>query len=433
MRGSLLIAEHCDPGLVLCRLGETIHAPSLTKTHALMDPETRLTRAGQDIDDSSGGAVPSLPQSVLSEFDGVDTSSGVADARSGAPVRRSLENTLADLDGGAGAVACATGMAAVSTVTSLFDAGAHLLCTRACSANTKRLFSHLAEQGKLSVSYEDLSDREALLDAVRPNTEALWVETPSNPLLRIFDLKALSDFADAHDLRLIVDNTLLSPLLQRPLDYGADLVVYSTMTHLTGHSDAVGGVVVAGSERVSDELNFLATTHGTVYPAVASRVALRGSKTLSVRGQQHETNARAIAYLLHEHPAVERVHYPGLRHHPNHKRARQQQEGYGRVVSFLVDEDRVDAEDLLRATEVFTPAESLGGMASIIEHPATMSHDSKSQKQREEAGITNNLLRLTIGIESTDDLKGDLEQALEAAQTTSSTPVHRQEPMSVRV
>lgn len=392
-----------------------------------LDPETTLTLAGQTVDDSFNSVVPPLYQSAIFQFDDVGETKGFDYTRSGNPTRASLEETLADLDGGAGAVACATGMAAVSTVTSLFDADAHLICAHDCYGGTERLFSHLADQGKLSVSYEDLSDREALANAVRPETEALWVETPSNPLLRIVDLEALSEFADAHDLLLVVDNTFLSPLLQRPIDYGADLVVYSTTKYLNGHSDVVGGAIIARTEALADELDFTANAHGTVSAPFDSWLVLRGAKTLPVRLRQHETNARAIAHFLDDHPAVKRVCYPGLRDHPGHDIARRQQNGYGGMVSFFVDEAQADVKELLRSTEVFALAESLGGVESLIEHPATMSHASMAPEQREEAGITDGLIRLSVGIESTDDLRTDLDQALTAART--ATAVTDREPV----
>ena len=392
-----------------------------------LDPETTLTLAGQTVDDSFNSVVPPLYQSAIFQFDDVGETKGFDYTRSGNPTRASLEETLADLDGGAGAVACATGMAAVSTVTSLFDADAHLICAHDCYGGTERLFSHLADQGKLSVSYEDLSDREALANAVRPETGALWVETPSNPLLRIVDLEALSEFADAHDLLLIVDNTFLSPLLQRPIDYGADLVVYSTTKYLNGHSDVVGGAIIARTEALADELDFTANAHGTVSAPFDSWLVLRGAKTLPVRLRQHETNARAIAHFLDDHPTVKRVCYPGLRDHPGHDIARRQQNGYGGMVSFFVDEAQADVKELLRSTEVFALAESLGGVESLIEHPATMSHASMAPEQREEAGITDGLIRLSVGIESTDDLRTDLDQALTAART--ATAVTDREPV----
>ena len=384
------------------------------------DPETELTLAGQDLDTSYNSIAPPLYQSANFRFEDVGETKGFDYSRSGNPTRGSLEDILADLDGGAGAVATSTGMSAVATVTHLFDTDAHILCAHDCYGGTERLFSYLADQGKLSVSYRDLSDHEALADAVRPTTEALWVETPSNPLLRIVDLEALAEFADAHDLLLVVDNTFLSPALQRPLEHGADLVVYSTTKYLNGHSDVVGGAIVARTEALAEDLDFVANAYGTVAAPFDSWLVLRGMKTLPVRMRQHETNARAVAHALDEHPAVDRVWYPGLRDHPGHETARKQQGGYGGMVSFVVADD-VEVKTVLRSTEVFALAESLGGVESLIEHPTTMSHASMAPEQREAAGITDDLVRLSVGIESTDDLLRDLDQALEAARTTRST------------
>jgi cystathionine gamma-synthase len=400
------------------------------------DPATTLALAGQDLDESYNSIAPPLYQSANFRFEDVGETKGFDYSRSGNPTRGSLEDTLAELDGGAGAVATSTGMSAVATVAHLLDADAHLLCAHDCYGGTERLFSYLAEQGKLSVSYEDLSDREALADAVRPTTEALWVETPSNPLLRIVDLEALAAFADAHDLLLIVDNTFLSPALQRPIEYGADLVVYSTTKYLNGHSDVVGGAVVARTEGLAEDLDFVANAYGTVAAPFDSWLVLRGAKTLPVRMRQHETNARALAHFLDEHPAVDRVCYPGLRDHPGHEIARRQQDGYGGMVSFFVADD-VEVETLLRSTEVFALAESLGGVESLIEHPATMSHASMAAEQRAEAGITDDLIRLSVGIESTDDLTRDLDRALSAARPAASAgapePDSVPDPKTVRI
>lgn len=396
-----------------------------------LDPETTLSLAGQNVDDCFNSIVPPLYQTAIFQFDDVGETKGFDYSRSGNPTRKALEDTLADLDGGAGAVACSTGMSAVSTVVSLFDADAHIICAHDCYGGTERLFSHLADQDKLAVSYEDLSDREALTDAIRPETRALWVETPSNPLLRIVDLEALADFADAHDLLLIVDNTFLSPLLQRPIDFGADLVVYSTTKYLNGHSDVVGGAIIGRTDDLVEELEYVSNAHGTVAAPFDSWLVLRGAKTLPVRMRQHETNARSIAHFLDDHPAVQRVCYPGLRDHPGHETARKQQNGYGGMVSFFVAEDQVDVDELLRSTDVFALAESLGGVESLIEHPATMSHASMTPEQREIAGITNGLIRLSVGIESTDDLKQDLDQALAAAHSPKTDTVREKEPVGV--
>jgi len=368
-----------------------------------LDPETQLALAGRE---------PAGPST--------DTGSE----------RAALEDTLSSLDGGAGAVACSSGPATISTVAHLFDTDAHLICAPDCYGGSE-LFSALFADAPPSVSYADPSDPATLTDTVRPETEALWVATPSLPRLRVVDLEAIAAFADAHDLLLVVDNTVLSPLLQRPLDHGADLVVYSSLRPLSGHADVEGSAVVAGTAQLADHLATAArTTEATLAPS-DSAVLLRGLRTLSVRTQRRETNARSIAYALREHPAVERVCYPGLRSHPDHEIARRQQDGYGGVVSFVVDPSRVDATALLEETEMIAPGTSLDGVATRINHPVTMSHASLSPEQREAAGLTDTLVRLSVGIESTDDLTADLEQALYSAQTSTDGAKRPQEPISV--
>lgn len=393
-----------------------------------LDPETTLAQAGRALKGTNARA-----SSSPSSLSGATTSSknGTSDEAESAPSRSAFEDTLARLDGGAGAVACSTGTAAISTVVHLLSDDAHVLCARTCRAGTRHHLSRLTDQKALSVSYADASSPEALHDALQPNTEVLWIETPSNPLLHVVDLEVLSAFADAHDLLLAVDNTVLSPILQRPIEYGAGLVVYSSMQHLNGHTDTVGGAVIARTKALTETLQTAADTHGTAAASFDSWLALRGAKTLSVRMQQHETNARSLAYVLDEHPAVRRVRYPGLRDHPDHETARRQQDGYGSLISFFVDPDRVDVNTLLQACEVFAPAESAGGIESSIEHPTTMTHATVPREQRANAGITEGLIRLSVGIESTDDLTADLEQALKAARTSRRKSVRTRRPASL--
>jgi cystathionine gamma-synthase len=368
-----------------------------------LDPETQLALAGRD----SAGAF-----------------------NDNSLARTALEETLSSLDGGAGAVACSTGPATASTVANLFDADAHLICAPECHDGTAHVSSPLADAAVPAVSYEDPSDPSALTNAVRPETEALWIATPALPRLRVVDLQAVAAVADAHDLLLVVNNTVLSPLLQRPLDHGADLVVYSPLRPLSGRADVEGGAIVARTPQLTDLLDAAARTIEADAPPDSAQI-LRGLRTLSVRTQRRETNARSLAYFLHEHPAVERVCYPGLRHHPDHEVARRQQEGYGGIISFVV-ENQVDVHELLCSTEVVATAESLGGAASRIEHPATMSHASMDPEQRKAAGITDNLLRLSVGIESPDDLTTDLEQTLDTAQTSTAESEQRRKPMGIK-
>lgn len=390
-----------------------------------LDPATTLAQAGPDLSRISDGAPTPPSQNGTSPPSTQDNEP-----------RCALEKTLADLDGGAGAVTCSSGAAAMTTITHLFDADAHILCSDDCRVSTWRLFSQLGEKDTLSVSYEDLSDTEALTNAVQPNTEAVWVATPSSPLLNIADLEVLSAFAEAHELLLIVDNGVLSPVIQRPIEYGADLVVYSTLQHITGHSDAAGGAVIARTEALAAELTSARNAFGTAAPAFDSWLALRGAKTLPVRMQQQEKNARSVVHLLDEHPAVHHVYYPGLREHPGHDIARKQQDGYGGMVSFEGAPGHVDPETILRSTHVFTTTESLGGIESGIQHPTTMSHDALDGSEQVAAGLSDHLFQLSVGIESTSDLIRDLEEALEGAYVADSqrpTPDPIHDRMGARV
>lgn len=375
-----------------------------------LDSETTLSHAGRDLD-ACVAAVPPPP----TRGDGMPASD-----TNEAPAREALETTLANLDDGASAVACSSGRTAAETVTQLLGDDVHLLCAHDLRSETADLFADLDKQGALSVSYEDPSDREALTDAVQPNTEALWVETPSDALLQVVDLDTLAAFADANDLLLIVDNTVLSPLLQRPIEHGADLVVYGSTTHLSGHADVEAGAVVARTEALATELAHAARAHRTLAPAFDCWLVLRGVKTLSTRIQKHETNARSIAYDLNEHPSIDRVFYPGLRDHPGHETARDQQDGYGPLISFVVH-DEIDAEALVAATEVFSETEHVGGIESRI----TIADTPEGEET---------VVRLSIGTEATADLEDDLAHALDVAHVpdTELEPVPEPVPVTRR-
>lgn len=367
-----------------------------------LDPETTLSHAGRSLGECLDHTVPSRPPSPDDVSDDGPSSS-----------RRALEDTLSCLDDGADAVACPSGRAAVQTAAGLLDADAHVLCAQDCGPTTA---SALDESSRLSVSYEDVSDREALTDAVQPNTAALWIESPSHAQVRVYDLETLAAFADANDLLLIVDNTALSPVLQRPIEHGADLVVYTSTHPLTGQSDVDGGAVVARTEAQAATLRTVARTQDTTASAFDSWLTLRDIKTLPARIQQHETNARSLAYDLNEHPAVEQVFYPGLRNHPDHATAREQQDGYGHLVSIVVDPEQVDVPRFLAATELFTVQDGPGGVSSRVHRP----DDS------------NALLRLSIGTESTTDLETDLAQAFAAARIDDADPTEPiREPVPV--
>lgn len=377
-----------------------------------MDPVTRLVHAGQDIDRAYRSITPPIYQTSTFRFEDVGATSGYEYTRLGNPTRHALEVLLAELEGGAGAVAAASGMAAISIALAVFEAGAHLLCTRDCYGGTYRLLHHLQRQGKLEVTFLDLTDANAREQAVKPTTRAVWVETPSNPLLRVTDLAELTAFAHARGLIVIADNTFLSPLLQRPMDFGVDLVVHSTTKYLNGHADVVGGAVVARTEELHRAIQFAAKAGGAVQAPFDAWLVLRGMKTLHLRMAAHEANARAVAEFLARHPQVEHVHYPGLESHPGHALARRQQRGFGGMVSFTVRGGLAEARKVLQRARVFALAESLGGVESLIGHPATMSHAAMPPEYRQAAGIDDHLLRLSVGIEAKEDLIADLEQAL---------------------
>ncbi|HVZ40636.1 MAG TPA: PLP-dependent aspartate aminotransferase family protein [Candidatus Kapabacteria bacterium] len=380
-----------------------------------MTIETRLTLAGQRTDGTYNSVAPPIYQTATFRFEGINRTKGYDYTRSGNPTRSALEDALADLEGGAGAVAVSSGMAAISTVLATFNAGDHIICSHDCYGGTERLLCTLRSQGKLEVTFSDLRDPLALLDAVQPNSRAVWVETPSNPLLRIVDLEAIAGFARSHGLLLIVDNTFLSPLFQQPIAFGADVVVHSTTKYINGHSDVVGGAVISRTEELHRIHAATANTHGTTAAPFDSWLVLRGLRTLPLRIRQHEANALAVARFLESHPAVERVFYPGLESHEGHRLAARQQNGFGGVVSFQLRGSEEALHTLLLATQVFALAESLGGVESLIEHPATMSHASMRPEQRAAAGINDRIIRLSVGIESECDLIADLAQALDAA------------------
>lgn len=378
-----------------------------------MQNSTKLALAGQRVDNTYNSIVPPLYQSATFRFEDIGVTKGFDYTRSGNPTRKALEDVFADLEGGAGAVAVTSGMAAISTTLSLFDANAHIICSHDCYGGTERLLCHLRDQGKLEVSFVDLTSSTALFDAIQPNTRAVWVETPSNPLLRIIDLETIARCTKAHDLLLIVDNTFLSPLFQQPIQFGADIVVHSTTKYINGHSDVVGGAIIAATEALNERIQFAANAHGTIAQPFDCWLVLRGIKTLPLRIKQHEANAQAVARYLEAHPLVVKVYYPGLDTHQGHELAARQQSGFGGMVSFAVKGDLDDVNHILRNTQVFALAESLGGVESLIEHPATMSHASMRPEQREEAGITDAIIRLSVGIEAIEDLLGDLGQALD--------------------
>lgn len=375
---------------------------------------TRGIHAGQAPDPATGAIMP--PIYATSTF--VQSSPGVHKgyeyARTHNPTRMAYERCIADLESGVRGFAFASGLAAEATVLDLFDQGTHIVSSDDVYGGTYRLFSRVrARSAGLATSYVDLRDRAQLEAAIRPDTRAIWVETPTNPLLRLVDLAMVADIARRHGILAIADNTFASPYVQRPLELGFHLVLHSATKYLNGHSDMVGGVVVAGEDAdLADRLGFLQNAVGAVAGPFDSFLALRGLKTLALRMERHCANALLVARHLSRHPRVARVHYPGLPEHPQHALARRQMHGFGGMVTAELTGGLAEARRFLERVEIFALAESLGGVESLVEHPALMTHASLPPERRAALGIGDTLVRLSIGIEDPADLIADLDAAL---------------------
>lgn len=330
------------------------------------------------------------------------------------PTRMAFERCMADLENGTAAFAFASGLAAISTVLDMLDAGSHIIASDDLYGGTRRLFERVkAKTTGLAVSFVDMTDPAALEAARRPETRIIWVETPTNPMLRITDMRRAAEFGRRHGILLVADNTFASPYVQKPLDFGFDMVVHSTTKYLNGHSDMIGGVAVVGDRsEVVEKMTFLQNAVGAVSGPFDSFLALRGLKTLNLRMERHCASGLEIAAMLEKHPAVASVIYPGLSSHPQHRIAREQMNGYGGIITARLKTDLDGARRFLEACELFTLAESLGGVESLIEHPAIMTHASVPAEARRELGIDDALVRLSVGIEDAGDLRRDLERAL---------------------
>jgi cystathionine gamma-synthase len=381
-----------------------------------LDAETRTVRAALDTDTAHGAVVPPIHLSSTYSFAGFGQRRQYDYSRSGNPTRDALGGALADLEGGAGGVVVATGMAAITLVTSLVKPGERIVVPRDCYGGSFRLFTALQRTGRAIVDFVDPTDLAALGAALATPAKLLWLETPSNPLLRITDLEAAAALGHAAGALVCADNTFLSPAWQQPLSLGCDIVIHSTTKYLNGHSDVVGGAVVARDKAVHDELAWWANALGLTGSAFDSFLTLRGMRTLHARLRLHEANARVIAEALQGHPAVAAVHYPGLASHPGHALAARQQRGFGAMLSFELNDGEAAVRAFLDGLECFSLAESLGGVESLVAHPATMTHAAMDPAARERAGITDSLLRLSVGIETADDLLADLTAGLARTQ-----------------
>jgi cystathionine gamma-synthase len=374
--------------------------------------ETRAIHGGQEPDPATGAVMPPIYASSTFAQDAPSDHRGYEYSRTGNPTRTALEDNLASLEGGSHGRAFASGMAAINTVVNLLDAGDHVVVGRDVYGGTHRLFTQVYEDYDLRFSFVDATDPDAVADAMHEETELVWIETPTNPLMRVLDIETITTVAHEHDALAAVDNTFATPALQRPLEFGADIVAHSLTKYLGGHSDVVGGALVTDDPELDEQLGFYQNSVGATPDPFACFLVLRGTKTLPVRMERHSENARELATWLDEHPAAETVHYPGLRTHPQHDLASRQMDEYGGMVSVEFDASLEEIREFVSNTEVFTLAESLGGVESLIEHPATMTHAAVPADERRKTGITDGLVRFSVGLEAVEDLRADLEQAL---------------------
>jgi cystathionine beta-lyase/cystathionine gamma-synthase len=374
---------------------------------------TRAIHVGQDPDPATGAVIVPIYQTSTYAQSEVGVHKGYDYSRTANPTRAALEACLASLDGGRFGLAFASGMAAEDTVLHLLETGSHVVASDDVYGGTFRLFHRVLERVGLRFTFVDGARTQAVVDAIEEQTRLIWLESPTNPLMKLIDIAAVSAAAHERDVLVCVDNTFASPYCQRPLELGADLVHYSTTKYLGGHSDVVGGALVVSDEDLYQRLRFLQNAVGGVPGPFDSWLVLRGLKTLALRMRQHSANALQVAGFLQRHPSVKGVHYPGLASHPQHELARRQMAGgFGGMLSFEVQGGVSAARDVARRTRLFTLAESLGGVESLIELPALMTHASLPPERRADVGIDDGLIRLSVGIEEAEDLVGDLSQAL---------------------
>ena len=386
---------------------------------------TTAVRAAIDTDKAHGAIVPPLCLSSNFSFQGYAQPRQYDYTRSGNPTRDALAGALADLEGGAAAVVTCTGMAAVTLALQLVPEGGLLVAPHDCYGGTWRLFDTLAQRGRFRLKLVDQGNPAAVTAAFAEKVDLLWIETPSNPLLRVVDITALSTLAHRHGTRVLVDNTFLSPVWQQPLNLGADLVLHSTTKYINGHSDVVGGAIVSKDRALHDELAWWNNCLGLAGAPFDSYLTLRGVRTLSARLRVHGENAQELAHALADHPAVDRVYFPGLANDPGHALARRQQRGFGAMLSFELNGGEEQVRALLDGLRCYSLAESLGGVESLIAHPATMTHASMTAEARAVAGISDRLLRLSVGIEELADLKVDLLAGLDRAEQVGAGQLRR--------
>ncbi|REJ92615.1 MAG: PLP-dependent transferase [Planctomycetota bacterium] len=379
--------------------------------------QTRCVRTGVDKDSSYNSVITPIYPTSTFYWDDLESNRGYDYTRSGNPTRAALEENIASLEGGEACRATSTGMSAITAVMHLFQPGDHIIAGHDIYGGTFRLFHDVYSSWGLKFSFVDMGDAARLREALTPQTKAIWIETPSNPLLRVVDIAEIAEIAREAGAITVADNTFMSPYLQRPMEHGVDIVMHSTTKYLNGHSDVVGGCIVTRAPEHSERIGYIVNALGVACSPFDAWLVLRGLKTLGPRMEAHQRGAMALAETLAAHPSVEHVYYPGLPSHPQHELARRQQDGFGAMLSFDVAGGRAEAERVLYGVKLFYLAESLGGVESLVSYPETMSHASMTLEARRNAGITEKTIRISVGIEDPEDLVADLREALDRCRT----------------
>ncbi|MBE9201173.1 MULTISPECIES: cystathionine gamma-synthase [unclassified Nodularia (in: cyanobacteria)] len=377
-----------------------------------MEFETRAIHEGQESDPQTGAVIVPIYLTSTYEQEAIGQHKGYEYSRTGNPTRAALEESLASIENGKFGLAFASGLAATTTVLSLLKSGDRIIAGDDLYGGTYRLLEQVVKNWGVTTTYVDIDQIEDLENSIEPNTKLIWIETPTNPLLKIIDIAALAKTARKHNIILVVDNTFASPYFQTPLDLGADIVVHSTTKYLGGHSDIIGGAVVTSNEELYSQLKFYQNAIGAIPSPFDSWLVLRGIKTLAVRMREHEKNALFLAKFLEKHPKVERIYYPGLPSHPQYQLVKQQMSGFGGMISLELTGGIAEVEKFVALLKLFLLAESLGGVESLLCYPAKMTHGSLPEAERQKRGIKDNLVRLSVGIENKLDLQADLEGAL---------------------
>ena len=380
-----------------------------------MKRDTTIVHAGISPDPTTGSIIPPIYETATYVLDEVGRDKGFDYTRSSNPTRQVLEDNLAAIEGGAHGISFASGMSAVDTCLKTLNTGDHVVCTDDVYGGVTRLFNQVLSRHGIGVTYVDSSHPETVRQAVRSETKMLWIETPTNPLLKVTDLAAMSEIAKEHDLIFAVDSTFATPVFLRPLDFGADIVMHSTTKYLSGHNQIIGGIIITNREDIRDQLKFLQKSVGAVSSPFDCWLTLLGVKTLHLRMERHAANAQRVAEFLEAHPKIARVIYPGLASHAQHEIAKSQMMGFSGMISFELTGGISAGKTMMNSVELCGLAESLGAVETMITHPATMTHVDVPVEERHARGLTDGLVRLSVGIEDADDIIADLEQALDKA------------------